>query len=569
MRRLFTMTMIILIAGSLSVFPENMQKVYPVDSPIYEGIRTLYAQAQMAPPSSSGPYSAAELSHMLHYLPKDQLSRQGKELHAQLLQALDTPDMSASSVQGSIGFVPAFEVYTHTNEDDYRLDTDWFYDYDHRSPLVGIPIELFMTDYIYNQTDFAILKTRITYNNAEDITDTSEIFSPLVNTNFPFSEDLVDQVDLNFPERAVIGMGFDQISLTLGRDDLNWSSGNTGSLTVGDHLDFYDFIRFSTFSDKFKYTYLISGFDSPSWTSSSQNSTVVDDDTDPATTDDNLKMYIAHRFEFRWLQDRVSFALTEAMIYQTAAVDFRYLNPAMFFHDLFIRGNANSTLAVELEVNPIRNITVYGNILVDEFPYPGEDQSSSGAHPTAIGQQYGIEGVYPLGPGFITGWAEYVKTDPFLYLRDEVDYIVNRRMFNMEKGFAIDRNFLGYEYGNDVLVMAGGLSYQWFDVLTGSVMLLSMQHGENDIDTEWGMGPDNVEQSTPYDDPATLDMGIEQSLLISARIEATPFTLTDSTLLDGLGFMTQLDVISHQNKDNVLDSDTRDLQLSVGVSWEF
>jgi hypothetical protein len=128
---------------------------------------------------------------------------------------------------------------------------------------------------------------------------------------------------------------------------------------------------------------------------------------------------------------------------------------------------------------------------------------------------------------------------------------------------------MGQQYGNDVLVFAGGLSYQWFDLLTGSVMLLSMQHGENDIDTEWGMGPDNVEQSTPYDDPDTTDLGIEHSLLVSARVESTPFTRSDSELLAGLGVLAQLDVISHQNKANELDRDTRDLQLSVGISWEF
>ncbi len=68
------------------------------------------------------------------------------------------------------------------------------------------------------------------------------------------------------------------MNVVLGRDDLQWGNNNTGSLTIGDHLDYYEFIKFSTFHKNFKYTYLIAGFDSPSWTSRNQNSTVNDDD---------------------------------------------------------------------------------------------------------------------------------------------------------------------------------------------------------------------------------------------------------------------------------------------------
>ncbi|MFA7109738.1 MAG: hypothetical protein WC162_11405 [Sphaerochaetaceae bacterium] len=469
MKKKFIVFALVLVAFTSLIFADNLQKVYPVDSPIYSGIKVLYSEVGMAPPSTSGPWSAAEFIHMLQIIPQNSLNQKGKELYSKLLSAIDKPNMDKKVAQGSVKFYPNFEIYQHQNTTDYKYDSDWIYDYDSRKPLLDIPIELYLTDYIYSESNFAFLKTRITYNNQTSTTDSSEIYSPSFNTNYPFGEDLVDQVDLNFPERAVIGMGFMNSALTLGRDDLNFSSGKTGSLTVGDHLDYYDFVRFNTFTDDFKFTYLVAGFDSPSWIDHNQNNTVDDDDITITTDsdddvsgvsdndDDNLKMYIAHRFEFRWLNNHLNFALTEAIIYQSSTIDFRYLNPALFYHNLFIRGNANSTLSAEVEITPIRHITIYGNIVVDEFPYPGEDQTSSGAHPNGIGQQYGVEATYLVGPGSLTGWFEYVKTDPFLYLRDGVDYIVQRRMFNMENGLYLDKNFLGYEYGNDIINIATGL----------------------------------------------------------------------------------------------------------------
>jgi len=320
-------------------------------------------------------------------------------------------------------------------------------------------------------------------------------------------------------------------------------------------------------SGDFKFTYLVAGFDSPSWTNPQQNNTVDDDDT-ATTDDDNLKMYITHRFEFRWLKGHLNFALNEAIVYQSSTIDFRYLNPALFYHNLFIRGNANSTLSAEVEITPIRHITIYGNFVVDEFPYPGEDQTSNGAHPNGIGQQYGIEATYLVGPGSLTGWVEYVKTDPFLYLRDDVDYIVQRRMFNMESGLYIDKNFLGYEYGNDVINIAAGLQYDWFNILSASFTIMSMQHGENNIDTVWGTGPSNVNKTTPYDDPST-SATVEKSTLVSLALSTTPFAFSNKKGLEGLGFNTQLDFLKHQNKDNVLDNDTSDVQWTFGVSWEY
>lgn len=558
-RLFFIIVVLVLIAGT--AFGANLQKLIPVDSPVYEKVKLLYLELGYAPAETSAPWTMAEFKYIVDRIPPNKLSANARKIYDEVLSALETPDTKTKTFHGSIGFEPTLEMYLHKNPTDYRLETDWSYDYVARKPLIKVPIEIFMTNYIYGITDFAIMRTRNSRDNETSETDSSEIFSPIFGFNNPFSESFVNHLDLNFPERAVASVGFDRINLTFGREDFRWSTGHTGSMTLDNHLDYYEAVRFTSFHDKFKYTYIVAGFDSPSWDSSNQNSTA------DITEGDLIKLYAAHRFEFRMFSNRVHFALTEGIIYQNSTIDFRHLNPSMFFHNLFIRGNANSTLALELNVNPYKHINIYANLLMDEMSYPGEDQTSSSSHPGAFGQQYGVEAMFPLSTGYIQGWLEFAMTDPYLYLRDEVDYIVNRRMFNMESGFSIKQNFLGYKFGNDAIVMAGGVGYRYSDYINVSLSSLFMIHGELNMHSEWGMGPVHVDRKTPSDDPGTPET-VEKFLKITLAAESYPFTGTKSKHLKNLGVMTQLDYLHHWNKDNEAGRNTNDIQWVFGVNWK-
>ena len=97
---------------------------------------------------------------------------------------------------------------------------------------------------------------------------------------------------------------------------------------------------------------------------------------------------------------------------------------------------------------------------------------------------------------------------------------------------------------------------------------MSTQHGENNIDTVWGTGSSNVNRTTPYDDPSTSET-VEKSTLVSLAFSTTPFAFSNKKGLEGLGFNTQLDFLKHQNKDNILDNDTSDVQWTLGISWEY
>ncbi|MGI6466236.1 MAG: hypothetical protein ACOXZZ_01365 [Sphaerochaetaceae bacterium] len=56
------------------LFSQNLQKIHPVNSEVYEIITYLYIESGLALPSTSGPYSADELLKMLDKIDRSSFS---------------------------------------------------------------------------------------------------------------------------------------------------------------------------------------------------------------------------------------------------------------------------------------------------------------------------------------------------------------------------------------------------------------------------------------------------------------------------------------------------------------
>jgi hypothetical protein len=75
---------IFLLIFSFSAFAidvGNQQKIYPIDSPVYEALVQLYISAGIALPSTTGPYSANELALMLSRLDRNSLKEPAKVVY--------------------------------------------------------------------------------------------------------------------------------------------------------------------------------------------------------------------------------------------------------------------------------------------------------------------------------------------------------------------------------------------------------------------------------------------------------------------------------------------------------
>ena len=131
---------------------------------------------------------------------------------------------------------------------------------------------------------------------------------------------------------------------------------------LSDTLKYHNMARITTFSDKFKYTFVISFFPHPTShydASSGGDGPLIGDGQ--AVVINGIYMFMSHRLEWRMLGDKVGLTLTESIMYQSDEnlLDLRILNPAMIFHDYYIRNNANSILGLELDYTPVRGLNIY------------------------------------------------------------------------------------------------------------------------------------------------------------------------------------------------------------------
>ncbi|MCF7953818.1 MAG: capsule assembly Wzi family protein [Spirochaetales bacterium] len=550
--------------SSLLAGEANLQKIYPVDSWEFEAVSHLYIEEGMPRPSSSGPWSGAELALMLSRLDTESLSYEQKKVYRNIYESLkeDSEISAERTYKLDLAADLTAEAYYHSNTDDFTEDQDWAYDYKARKPLLNLPFQSWATEKFYGYFEFTLRNGRF-----YPATKSSEgYFQPDFSTNLIFDDNFLN-LDLTFPYRGFVSAGGDHWNLQFGRDDLRWGNGVTGNLMLNNHLDYHDFLKFTTFHDNFKFTTLAASFPHPSWGDLPFQSS----QKDPA---EGFQAFITHRLEFQ-LFDSLNIAVSEAMMFMGYTFDFRFLNPAMIYHDYYMRANSNSILGLDVDFPVTESLNGYASIVIDEFALPGEPTDSDNARPGAHGYIAGLRFAKTLPLGMLHLNLEGAYTDPYLYLRDApatgdeyspypIDFIVERRQFTYDSKVMSDQNFLGYEYGGDAVVIdlqAGLSSFENWEI-TGELMY--MLHGTHNLDTEWQEGSDAASAVSPtsesLDDPAK--DAVEKTLLLEIA--------GSYNFLENASVFGQLNWISIQNINNVkANGDASDLQAALGLSYSF
>ena len=581
---------------------ENYQKVFPIDAEEYDAVCYLYTIQGLSLPSSSGPWSAAELTNMLDKIDRSDLSDGLKAVYDFVDESINEvkDHRMSDSLAMSYDNTLSVEGYYHTNTDSYIDEDLWRMDYEARNGLYKGEFETWAADMFYGDFD---LELKI--NPFRETNDTSDMFgdSAITTNILMVPPSVLNDLNMNIPYRAFGSVGGENWNLQFGRDNLSWGSGETGNLMLGGQLNYQDFIKFATFHDNFKFTQVYSFFPHPGnyyFTSTNNNGTTGD------TSDDYLnvlspigqerplqgiRMFIAHRLEFRMFDDLLNFAIAESMMYMSDdnTWNLGLLNPFMLYHDNYIRANSNSMLSMELEAAPIDNWSLYGQMVVDEFALPGEPTSGAGTHPEAFGFLGGIKTAYPMGDGVLYGVLEGAKTDPYLYLRGDgtggdqnigeigINYVVGVRSFSPDGNISIDEDFLGYEYGCDAIVLNLTGGYKVFKKFYVEGTFFYMLHGVNDMYTLWAIGTnDSTDPSaaeTPTDSVDTGSMFDDTPGYVPKDAVETTLLLElkgGYNILPNLEVYGQLDWVSKQNFGNVETNGTKtDTQVSIGTTFSF
>ncbi|MEA5027895.1 MAG: hypothetical protein VB056_03360 [Sphaerochaeta associata] len=575
MRSKSTILISIVLISSTLLWAGNLQKVHPLDSPLYRNLATLYILQGKALPSTSLPYNEDEAKRLLDRIDKTNLTSEAElALYEAIRKELQPSRKQAGNLGYDISLDLTTEVYAHTNTSDFTAEQDWTYGYGERKSFGNLSFETWPVDSFYSYFELSLMNnfgvvSQPGYDPTNPNTQPNTLYgkTPLTTNIIMVAPNRIENIDLNFPYRAFVSLGSEHWNIQVGRDKLSWGAGKSGNLMVSNNMPYQQFGRFTTGFDRFKYTLLSSFYTHPQiYTASNAGANAQD------LLGDGIKMFLAHRVEFRFLQDKLGLAVSESMMYQSAtgSIDLRFLNPVGFYHNQYIRGNSNSMLVFEADYTPVKALNLYAQLAIDEIAFGEDVPPAANSKPNAFGYLAGVQGALGIGEGVFTYSLEGAYTDPFMYMREQYnpttqqfgvgyDVIVRVLSHSMENL----RYWQGYPYGGDAIVAQLNLGYEKPGKIRLEASTMFMVHGILDINSTWtlynGSGTIVTTPTTenPFDNTET--GSISYTLL--------PTFLAGYSLNEKLSGMAHIAVPIIWNKGNDPKALTYDVQLSLGVTY--
>lgn len=593
-------------------YNNNAQKIYSVDSELWQAINYLYLSEGRTEAFNSGPWSADELNKMLLSLDYDALNKTQRNIYDSVKKRLNLKSDTKEEVYNYTRMhsydVPqivdikvvknekadifkftlsaALELYTHTNTNKMFVGKNsWNYNFIKQKPLLGLSLEFFPGNNFYTYFELTVgnyLHTQF-----------SEFGDKHFHTNILGLQDVtrfnLNDLDLNIPYRAFVAAGGEHWSVQLGRDRISWGPGVVSNLVVGDNLKYHNALRAAVYYDTFKYTFLLSFFPHPqNYATKETNYTWGVSPNHQYNVFSGINMFMAHRLEWKLFKDKFKIVLTEGVMYQSAKnyIDLQILNPVMFFHDLYMRSNANSILSLELEYSPIKSLNIYLSVVCDEIAGFGESRPgvAPSANPNALGYMLGVKYVLPIRYGIFYSSIEGTFTDPYLYLRDAgrenstddihnqtqgeygINYVVAIRNLT-PSSIVYDEEFLGYKYGGDAIVCNINAGYKVYNMWNVEGNLFYMAHGTHDKWTCWNQVTPETYDGTPTHKHHTDNHKGDVSGR-NAIAHYFVFGLCGSyNFFDCLKMNVQFDAVNIWNAGNIYGQYLFDAQLTVGLTY--
>lgn len=480
MKKISLVCLLILI--NMLLFADPRAKVYTNDDPLLQEFHDVSIAAGILPLTSAGPVTGYDLVRQIE-------SIQGNPLSYALQSRLNSLKESINdayfgdSVKASILIFP--ELYG--NIDDQAMEWDWVQRYNQRNPFIKMEAEAILADHVYGIMTYG-LKRRL---NHED-------FRNLV-TSFPYYDGLSEtQVQNSVPHTAFMGLSGNRISFVMGRDTLGWGQGNTGNLTIGNHVPYHDFLHASASNDMLRYTFLAIPMNEIDSTGNVIVPTTASGQPWNTLFHGSLyRFFLAHRLEIDFTP-RLRASLTEGTLFYTDRIDLRMFNPLMFIHNYQNYGEVNNTMTLEIETVLGRGWFLDFQFYLDQFQTAGEQDAYSDIPPNAYASLLGVNYVRYTDTGLIKAFAEGVYLSPYVYFRagDNTDNYSDdpddaETQYNLDLVHAVSMRykqggvaFLGYRYGPDTIVAATGLSFESVHGYGLATELRLMVKGERGLEAE-------------------------------------------------------------------------------------
>lgn len=503
----------------ISILPlgaySNNAVIFSIDDSVYSDMDALYAEASLVRASTARPWSAAEVRMMLERVDVSSLSEYGRLLYDRIEEKTENALRWnwGDDLGLNVTLDTTVEAYAHTNGDDFDTEEDWVRGYDERKSLFKLTLAFSTGENFYTTADIHYRHNRVdrqdTFTQYSSTSSDgrlssdgyvgsyrlegegtgalyyishSKFFSDSFTTNVFFD---TTHYSFIWPRRAVFSFGGENWNFSANRDRLSLGNAGFSNLLVDNHT-FSDYSRLTFFSSLFKYDAVFLFLNSIVKPGEPMNS--------------ESRIYMIHSLNFRIL-DRITFTLSENVMYKYTTLDLSYFNPSFIYHNLNNRSMFNALAYIDFNILVMKGLEFYFQLAVDQARAPNEDDSQTGSY----GILAGVSHTQSLKGGNLSLFAEYVMTSPLLYRRDGVDFIRNTR-YNAVDGTAYFINcfdYIGFVYGGDCRMMELSAKYTSPSWWTVSLFMRFVEKGEVNLyrsHNSEGMnsGMANLRGSTPW-----------------------------------------------------------------------
>ncbi len=334
----------------------------------------------------------------------------------------------------------------------FTLPQDWAYSNDRRLPLFDFRMELQWNNTFYFATSIEAGPSSVTLGDrdasntilitANDIgalipsssgayrLKQASLFKKAFNTNLMTTK---KEFHANWPRDSQITLGGRWWNLSLGRGPISWGIGQSGNLIIGNHIDSHNNLNINFFSEEFKLQILYLFLPNPL-----QNS--------------EQRIFMGHRLETQplpWLR----LAISENVMFSGENFHLGYIDPTFIYHNIYNSTNFNALAGLELHISLAPGLSLYSQFALDQYQFSNESGSEANAFGLLVGMTHSAQ----IQKGILSTTLEVVATDPSLYRRDEVDFLLIRGLKNNGNPMTFD--YLGYKWGSDSIALSAEVVY--------------------------------------------------------------------------------------------------------------
>ena len=545
MKRIISTVLIFFLLVSIPVSASSSQKYYPVASDEWQMVNELCHWAGVAGPTSNGPVTASQLLHALERA-EEHIGSDNALLRS-IKNMLSEDNSFYSDSLGSISLTGelAPEIYLQTanphslaSSDGWGTDSDWFVrSRSERESLFSLILENTVKDNFYGRLRFSFRQK----SNPLD----EDIWNKKLHFNF-----IGNVISQNFPFDGGVSLGTDGLSLIIARNRVSIGEGYTGNTAVGDNYDYQDFLKAGFYTKSSSIFLTVTTFDS-------SHGADVSNPWDVRVSSFSGWKNIRHTAEYEIvLADKLKLSATLiTLLDTTSSFDIRYLNPFIFFHNMYnfhqpseehrySTLEANNMISLDVSWAVAKKWNMYLQVTMDQVQLPGENDEYVA--------DYGYTEPNTFGGLFNISYTDIIKDKGVLNLYGEVVYnmagmylntkyydsdgsVVQERTaercwsqdyllgYHRELESADDVAYSGYKYGPDCVTVSFGGTYRVPSLFSLSGAVFYMAHGEK------GRGSDSSNYTfDDIDDTGNMNRlelfgTVEHTLVLKAEGEVQVF----------------------------------------------